>query len=68
MTTAAGAFGGPGTFGEALEQQRLQAEITFRRWQLAKQAVWLTLLTVSFLIFYLLGILQESMALLMVRY
>lgn len=42
--------------------------ITYKRWQLAKQTTWLTLLVVSFLIFYLLDILQQSIAIEMIRY
>lgn len=53
---------------QAQEKRRMGDEIVLNRWRLAKQTVWLSLLTGSFLIFYLLDVLQQSMALLAVRY
>jgi hypothetical protein len=47
---------------------RLSRQLTIhQRWTLAKQAVWLLLLTVSFLIFYLIDIMQQSIAIEMTR-
>ena len=52
----------------ALSRKRVEDDPSYRHWQLAKQTVWLTLLTVAFLIFYLIDIMQESLALLAVRW
>ena len=43
------------------QQDRRRAKITWR-WLLAKQTVWLTLLVVAFLIFFLIDIMNESIA------
>ncbi len=42
-------------------QDKKRAEITWR-WLLAKQTVWLTLLVVAFLIFFLIDVMNESIA------
>jgi Na+/H+ antiporter NhaD/arsenite permease-like protein len=42
-------------------QDKRRAVITWR-WLLAKQTVWLTLLVVAFLIFFLIDIMNESIA------
>ena len=55
-------------YREAQEHRRREEEIVRQRWQLARQTTWLTLLVVSFLIFYLIDIMQQSMAIAMVRY
>ena len=68
MTAATGSLAGGGALEEALARRRLRDEIVSHRWQLAKQTTWLTLLTVSFLIFYLLDVMQDSMILAMARY
>lgn len=59
---------GPDAIREAQEKKRMNDEIVRKRWALAKQTVWLALLACSFLIFYLIDILQQSMALLTIRY
>ena len=53
---------------EALEKKRMSDEIVLNRWMLAKQAVWLALLACSFLMFYLIDVMQQSMTLLAMRY
>lgn len=53
---------------EAQEKKRMNDEIVLNRWLLAKQTVWLSLLVSSFLIFYLLDVMQQSMVLLAIRY
>lgn len=53
---------------QAQEKRRMDSEAVLRRWQLAKQTIWLVLLTCSFLIFYLTDVLQQSMVLLAMRY
>ncbi len=51
-------------YGEELSRKRVEDEPVYRRWLLAKQTIWLTLLTVFFLIFYLIEIMQSSLDLL----
>ena len=53
---------------EMLSRKRVEDEPAYKHWQLAKQTVWLTLLTVFFLIFYLIDILLESLNLLTARF
>jgi hypothetical protein len=43
------------------QQDNRRAKITWR-WLLAKQTVWLTLLVVAFLIFFLIDVMNESIA------
>ena len=51
-------------YGEELSRKRVEDEPVYKRWLLAKQTVWLALLTAAFLIFYLIDILQASLSLL----
>jgi hypothetical protein len=53
---------------QAEEQRRLDGEMALNRWRLAKQTVWLALLTCAFLMFYLIDVMQQSMILLAMRY
>jgi hypothetical protein len=53
---------------EAQEKRRMDGEIVLHRWRLAKQTMWLSLLACSFLMFYLIDVMQESMVLLAMRY
>ena len=55
-------------YTETLSTKRVEDDPAYKNWQLAKQTTWLTLLTISFLIFYLIEILQESLALLTARF
>jgi len=55
-------------YQQALEERRLRDERIRQRWQLARQTTWLVLLTVSYLIFYLLDIMEQSIAISMMRY
>lgn len=50
-------------YGEELSTKRVEEELTYKRWLLAKQTVWLALLVGAFLIFYLIDILQASLSL-----
>lgn len=51
-------------YSEELSRKRVEDEPVYQRWLLAKQTTWLTLLTVFFLIFYLIEIMQASLDLL----
>lgn len=55
-------------YTETLSAKRVEDDSAYKNWQLAKQTTWLTLLTISFLIFYLIEILHESLALLTARF
>jgi hypothetical protein len=47
---------------------RVEETPAYKRWQLAKQTMWLALLTVSFLIFHLIDIMQETILIEMMRF
>ncbi len=55
-------------YGEELSRKRVEDEPAYKRWLLAKQTVWLALLAAAFLIFYLIDILQASLALLLDKF
>lgn len=58
--------GVPG-LAELQEQLDRKRKKRYQHWLLAKQTVWLTLLTVAFLIYYLTDILQQSMDLVLAQ-
>lgn len=55
-------------YSEELSKKRVEDEPAYRHWQIAKQSTWLTLLTIAFLIYYLIDIMQESLVLLVARF
>ena len=55
-------------YGEELSRKRVEDKPAYKRWLLAKQTVWLALLAAAFLIFYLIDILQASLALIIDRF
>ena len=55
-------------YEEYQQAQGKKQEAILARWMLAKQTIWLSLLTAFFLMFYLIDILNQSMEILMHRY